>query len=77
LLGLLALLALHTLRDRLAHRALLPLFLLLWVIHLACVWDGAKAARNPLLRFLSFVGQVGLAVGASALFVHLLLQQTQ
>ena len=38
--GLLPVQWLHTFTDRTAHRAIGPMFLLLWIALLVCVWDG-------------------------------------
>jgi hypothetical protein len=43
--GLGLLLGLHTFRDRLAHQAIGPLFLLLWVFLLLNIWDACRDAK--------------------------------
>lgn len=70
--GLIPLLWLHTFSDRAAHRAIGPLFLLLWIALLVCVWDGCKLF-TPRLRFIFFLVQVTASVVVCMLFfLHLI-----
>ena len=76
LIGLASLLWLHTFRDNIAHQAIGPLFLLLWVFLLAFVWDGCKAFM-PRLRHILFALQVGASLWVCLLFFqHLISQST-
>ena len=71
--GLAVLLWLHTFRDQLAHSALLPSFLLLWLILGVCVWDGRQAV-SPRFRWMAFLLQAIGALLESAFFFQQLLR---
>ena len=75
LTGLAPLLWLHTFVDRMAHRAIGPLLLLLWIALLLCVWDGCKVFGFRLRLFL-FVVQLAASVVACMLFVLHLINQS-
>ena len=70
--GLLSLSWLHTFRDRLAHSAILPLFLLVWIAFAVYVWDGCKliAPRWRLVLFSLQLAASGLMGGL--FFLHLI-----
>jgi hypothetical protein len=59
--GLGLLLGLHTFRDRLAHQAIGPLFLLLWVFLLVSGWDGCRGLKLR-WRCALFTVQVAVSV---------------
>jgi hypothetical protein len=67
------LLWLHTFRDRAAHLAILPGFLLLWIVVSLCVWEGCKAA-TLVARFVWLSLQAIAALSLSVLFFQKLLQ---
>ena len=69
ILGLLLLLWLHTFRDHLAHSAILPVFLLIWIILVACSWDGSKVIA-PRWRYVLFSLQVLASVVIGIFFFH-------
>lgn len=71
--GLAVLLWLHTFRDRLAHSALLPGFLLLWLILAVSVWDGRQAV-SPRFRWMALLLQALAALLESAFFFLQLLR---
>jgi hypothetical protein len=75
LVGLLLLLWLHTFRDRLAHSAILPLFLSMWVGLLACAWDGSKVVA-PRWRYVLFSLQLIASAVVGALFFQHLIGQS-
>ena len=75
LIGLALLLWLHTFRDNIVHQAIGPLFLLLWVLLLAYVWEGCKAA-TPRLRHVLFATQVAASVVVCVLFFRHLISQS-
>ena len=72
IIGLLLLLWLHTFRDSIAHSAILPLLLLLWIVLAVAIWDGCKAITLR-LRFVLLLLQAVAAFCASALFFQHLL----
>jgi hypothetical protein len=70
--GLMLLSWLHTFRDSVAHSAILPLLLLLWIVLAIAVWDGCKDATLGIrLTLLLVQGFIALAVSAF-FFQHLL-----
>lgn len=73
IIGLMLLLWLHTFRDSVAHSAILPLLLLLWIVLAVAVWDGSKAV-TMWLRFVFLLLQAVAALSASALFFQHLLR---
>ena len=73
LVGLTLLLWLHTFRDSIAHSAILPLLLLLWIVLATAIWDGCKGI-TPRRRFVLLLLQAVAAVLASAFFVQHLLR---
>jgi len=72
--GLLPLQWLHTFTDRAAHRAIGPMFLLLWIALLVCVRDGCKMF-TPRLRIIFVLVQVAASVAVCMLFVLHLINQ--
>jgi len=75
LIGLLLLRWLHTFRDNIAHQAISPLFLVLWVLLLAFAWDGCKAITSRLRHFL-FAIQVAASLGVGLLFFQHLISRS-
>jgi len=73
--GLLPLQWLHTFTDRTAHRAIGPMFLLLWIALWVCVWDGCKMF-TPRLRIIFVLVQVAASVAVCMLFVLHLINQS-
>jgi len=73
IIGLMLLLWLHTFRDSVAHSAILPLLLMLWIVLAIAVWDGCKSVTRW-LRFLFLLLQAVAALSASALFFQHLLR---
>jgi uncharacterized membrane protein len=66
--GLILILWLHAFSDRMPHRMILPLLLLLWIALVMCIWDGCKMF-TPGLRILSILVQVVAAVIACILLM--------
>ena len=75
LIGLVLLQWLHTFRDNVAHQAIGPLFLLLWVLLLLCVWGGCKTVALR-LRYALFTIQVAASVVVCMLFFQHLISQS-
>ena len=75
LVGLPLLPWLHTLRDRLAHSAILLVFLLIWIVLLACAWEGSKAIAPP-WRYVIFLFQALASVVIGIFFLQHLINQS-
>jgi hypothetical protein len=75
LVGLPLLLWLHTWRDHLAHSAILPVFLLMWIVLLVCALDGSRVIA-PRWRCVLFLFQVMASVLIGILFFQHLINQS-
>jgi len=73
--GWLLILWLHTFNDRVPHRMIGPLLLLLWTTLTVCLWDGCRIFPIRLRVFL-FVLQVASGVAVSTLIVLHILNHT-